>query len=71
MFNVSESIVYIGADDNGLDLFESQYKIPFGVSYNSYLCIGAKTAVLDTVDVRKTDVWLSNLETALNGGEPD
>ena len=71
MFNVSESIVYIGADDNGLDLFESQYKVPFGVSYNSYLCIGEKTAVLDTVDVRKTDVWLSNLETALNGGEPD
>ena len=71
MFNVSESIKYIGADDNSLDLFESQYEVPFGVSYNSYVCIDKKTAVFDTVDSRKTEEWLSNLEEALNGRKPD
>ncbi len=71
MFNVSESIKYIGADDNCLDLFESQYEVPFGVSYNSYVCIDKKTAVFDTVDSRKTEEWLSNLEEALNGRKPD
>ena len=69
--NIAENIVYIGCDDTELDLFESQYKIPHGVSYNSYVCFDEKTVVFDTVDKRKTDEWLKNLENALGGVKPD
>lgn len=68
---VSDSILYIGADDTTLDLFESQYPVPDGVSYNSYVILDEKVAVLDTVDARATDVWLENLAGALNGRKPD
>lgn len=68
---ISEQIRYIGADDHDLDLFESQYVIPNGVSYNSYLILDQKTAVMDTVDARKTDEWLEHLSRELNGREPD
>ena len=68
---ISEQIRYIGADDHDLDLFESQYVIPNGVSYNSYLILDQKTAVMDTVDTRKTDEWLEHLSRELNGREPD
>lgn len=68
---ISESILYIGADDKDLDLFESQYIVPNGVSYNSYLILDEKIAVMDTVDKRKTDEWFENLEKALNGKKPD
>lgn len=68
---ISEQIRYIGADDHDLDLFESQYVIPNGVSYNSYLILDEKTAVMDTVDARKTDEWLEHLSRELNGREPD
>ena len=68
---ISDSILYIGADDTTLDLFESQYKVPNGVSYNSYVILDEKIAVLDTVDARKTDEWFTNLESALAGRTPD
>lgn len=68
---ISKSIKYIGADDKDIDLFESQYSVPNGVSYNSYVIMDEKIAVMDTIDSRKTDEWLTNLENALNGKEPD
>ena len=58
---ISESIKYIGVDDTTLDLFESQYIVPHGVSYNSYLILDEKIAVMDTVDARKTKEWFDNL----------
>ena len=69
--NITEKIVYIGVDDTDIDLFESQYVVPNGVSYNSYLILDEKVAVMDTVDLRKSDEWLQNLDTALAGREPD
>lgn len=69
--NVTNSIVYIGVDDTDIDLFESQYLVPNGVSYNSYLILDEKVAVMDTVDLRKCDEWLDNLEKALDGRTPD
>lgn len=68
---ISENIIYIGADDKTLDLFESQYIVPNGVSYNSYLILDEKIAIMDTVDVRATDEWFKNLEEALAGRTPD
>lgn len=68
---ISESIRYIGVDDKTLDLFESQYIVPNGVSYNSYLIRDEKIAVMDTVDARKTEEWLNNLEAELAGKKPD
>ncbi|MBQ6992070.1 MAG: FprA family A-type flavoprotein [Clostridia bacterium] len=68
---ISKDIIYIGADDKDIDLFESQYIVPNGVSYNSYIIIDEKIAIMDTVDKRKTDEWLSNLEKALNGRTPN
>ena len=68
---ISDSIKYIGADDNTLDLFESQYIVPNGVSYNSYIIMDEKIAVMDTVDQRKTDEWFDNLNKALDGKTPD
>lgn len=68
---ISENIIYIGADDKTLDLFESQYIVPNGVSYNSYLIMDEKIAIMDTVDARATDEWFQNLEQALAGRTPD
>ena len=64
-------ITYIGVDDKDLDLFESQYAVPEGMCYNSYLVEGEKIAVMDSVDKRKTDEWLDKLAAALNGRTPD
>ena len=64
---ISDAIKYIGVDDTDIDLFESQYVVPNGVSYNSYVIIDEKTAVMDTVDERKTSEWLDNLSNALAG----
>ncbi len=69
--NITEKIKYIGVDDTDIDLFESQYVVPNGVSYNSYLILDEKVAVMDTVDLRKSDEWLQNLATALEGRTPD
>lgn len=68
---ISEAIKYIGVDDHDIDLFESQYEVPNGVSYNSYIIIDEKIAVMDTADKRKTKEWLSNLEEALGERTPD
>lgn len=68
---ISDSIKYIGVDDKDIDLFESQYVVPNGISYNSYVILDEKIAVMDTVDKRKTDEWLSNLESVLDGKTPD
>lgn len=68
---VTDTIKYIGVDDHGIDLFESQYNVPNGVSYNSYVIIDEKIAVMDTADKRKGEEWLANLENALEGRTPD
>lgn len=68
---ISDSIKYIGVDDTTLDLFESQYIIPNGVSYNSYIILDDKIAVMDTVDARKTTEWFENLDRELAGRTPD
>ena len=71
MKEIASGIRYIGVDDLDLDLFESQYVIPEGMSYNSYLILDEKVAVLDTVDARKADAWLEGLKEALEGRKPD
>lgn len=68
---VTDSIKYIGVDDKDIDLFESQYVVPEGVSYNSYLIMDEKIAVMDTVDKRKTEEWLKNLKDELGERKPD
>ena len=68
---ITDAIKYIGADDKDLDLFESQYVIPNGVSYNSYVILDEKVAVMDTIDQRRTDEWLANLERELDGRNVD
>lgn len=69
--DVSESVKYIGADDPDLDLFESQYEVPDGMCYNSYVILDEKITVLDTIDKRKTDEWFDNLDKVLDGKTPD
>ena len=64
-------VKYIGVDDPDLDLFESQYDVPEGMCYNSYLVEGNKIAIMDTVDSRKTTEWIEKLEKALNNKKPD
>ncbi len=68
---IMEQIYYVGMDDRTIDLFESQYKVPEGVSYNSYVIMDEKIAVMDTVDSRATDGWLENVEEVLGGASPD
>ncbi|MBR4129011.1 MAG: FprA family A-type flavoprotein [Bacteroidaceae bacterium] len=68
---ITKNIRYIGVDDTTLDLFEGQYIIPNGISYNSYLILDEKVAIMDTVDARKGKEWWENLEAALDGRTPD
>jgi len=68
---ISNNVIYIGVDDKDLDLFESQYEVPNGMAYNSYVILDDKIAVMDTADRRVTDNWLANLEAALGGRTPD
>lgn len=68
---ITNDIIYVGVDDKDLDLFESQYIIPNGISYNAYVIMDEKIAVMDTVDSRKTDEWMANLKEALDGKSPD
>lgn len=68
---VTKDIRYVGVNDTGIDLFESQYIVPNGVSYNSYLIMDEKTALMDTVDARKTDEWLLRVKEELAGSAPD
>ncbi len=71
MRNIAEDILYIGVDDLDLDLFESQYVVPNGMSYNSYLIMDEKIAIMDTVDSRKGQEWLEILKEALGERRPD
>ena len=69
--NLSDKVKYIGVDDLDLDLFESQYIVPEGMAYNSYVILDDKVAILDTADARKADEWKANLSEALVGRQPD
>lgn len=69
--NITDSIKYIGVDDKTIDLFESQYIVPNGISYNSYLIMDEKVALMDTVDKRKMDSWEANLMEGLEGRKVD
>ena len=69
--NISDSVKYIGVDDTTIDLFESQYVVSEGVSYNSYVILDEKTAVMDTVDKRGMKQWEDNLINALDGRKAD
>ncbi|MDE6291702.1 MAG: MBL fold metallo-hydrolase [Muribaculaceae bacterium] len=71
IFEVVPGITYIGVDDHKIELFENQYKVPQGVSYNSYLIKDEKTAVVDTTDDQTGTEWLANLQKALDGARPD
>ena len=71
MKEIAQGIRYIGVDHEDLDLFESQYIVPEGMSYNSYLIMDEKVAILDTADARKGEEWLKNLQEALEGRKPD
>ncbi len=68
---ITDAVFYVGVDDKTIDLFESQYIVPDGVSYNSYVIKDDKIAVMDSVDKRATDEWFANLDKALAGKEPD
>ena len=68
---ITDSILYVGVDDKTIDLFESQYVVPNGISYNSYVIMDEKIAVMDTVDGRMTDEWLANLKQVLGDKEAD
>ena len=71
MVEIAPGIRYVGVDDMDLDLFESQYIVPEGISYNSYVILDQKVAILDTVDRRMGESWLRNLQEALDGRTPD
>ncbi len=68
---VTDSVIYVGANDHDIDLFEGQYVVPNGMAYNSYVIKDDSNAVMDTIDRRKTDEWLANVEEALEGEAPD
>lgn len=68
---ITEDILYAGVDDKTIDLFESQYNVPNGVSYNSYVILDEKVVVMDTVDKRATNDWIRNLERILGERKPD
>ena len=67
---ISDSIFYVGADDTTLDLFESQYIVPEGVSYNSYVIMDDKITIMDTVDQRATEEWIANVKNVLKDKTP-
>ena len=68
---ISDSVFYVGVDDKQIDLFEGMYIVPNGISYNSYVVMGEKIAVMDTVDANFTNQWLENIKNALKGKSPD
>lgn len=71
MPNITESIRYVGVNDHQVDLFEGQYVVPNGMSYNSYVILDEKVAVMDTVDINFTHEWLDNVANVLDGRKPD
>ena len=68
---ISQEIHYVGVNDHAIDLFESQYRVPNGMAYNSYVIADEKNAVIDSVDAHFTEVWLDNIRTVLGGKAPD
>ena len=68
---ITSDIRYVGVNDHKIDLFEGQYKVPNGMSYNSYVILDRKIAVMDTVDQNFTHEWLDNIQNVLNGRVPD
>ena len=68
---ITDTVKYIGVNDHEVDLFEGQYIVPNGMSYNSYVILDEKVAVMDTVDQNFLEPWLRNLEEALEGRKPD
>ena len=68
---VTDSVYYVGANDHDIDLFEGQYPVPNGMSYNSYVIMDDKICIMDTIDRRRTDAWLSNVIEVLDGRQPD
>ena len=71
MEKVTDTIFYVGVNDHQVDLFEGQYKVPNGMSYNSYVIMDEKIAVMDTVDIHFTDEWLKNVAEVLGDRKPD
>lgn len=71
MNKITDSVIYIGANDHDIDLFEGHFEVPLGMSYNSYIIMDEKIAVMDTIDQHKTNEWLANLNDALAGRTPD
>jgi len=68
---ITDTVIYVGANDHDVDLFEGQYIVPNGMAYNSYVILDDKIAVMDTIDQKKTQEWLNNIEVALAGRQPD
>ena len=68
---ISEDVKYVGVNDTTIDLFEGQYKVPDGISYNSYVILDEKTAVMDTVDINFSAIWLEKVKTELGDRKPD
>ena len=68
---ITKDIKYVGVNDHKVDLFEGQYIVPNGISYNSYVILDEKVAVMDTVDANFTHEWLDNIQNVLNGRTPD
>ena len=71
MNKITEDIIYIGVNDHQTDLFEGQYNIPNGISYNSYIILDEKITVMDTIDIKFTNEWLDNIDKTLDGKKPD
>ena len=69
--NVTNTIINIGANDHDVDLFEGQYIVPNGMAYNSYAIIDDKIAIMDTIDKKKTEEWLANIDAVLSGRKLD
>ena len=68
---ISQEIHYVGVNDHAIDLFESQYRVPNGMAYNSYVITDEKNAVIDSVDAHFTEAWLDNIQNVLGGKAPD
>ncbi len=68
---ISEDVKYVGVNDSTIDLFEGQYKVPNGISYNSYVILDEKTAVMDTVDINFSAIWLEKIKAVLGDRKPD
>ena len=71
IIHLGDNIIYVGVNDHKVDLFEGQYPVKNGISYNSYIVVDTKIMVFDTVDVNFAEEWLTNIKDALKGKSPD